>query len=255
MRIDRLASVRAVFFDLDDTLCAYWDAAKQGLLRTFDALPLPGLSTEQAVLEWAAAFREFCPTIKRSPWYERYLRNGRSTRAELMRRTLLRLGIEDPARAEELADRYGAERRAALALFPGALQVLSEVGARYPMGMITNGPADVQREEIRDLGLESLFQWILIEGELGYGKPDPRVFRLAERLSGRTPEEILFVGNSYRHDVRPAQAAGWRTVWVRRPSDVPPSADPSAKPEGKPEDAPDADAEIGELCELLPLLL
>ncbi|MCX7799129.1 MAG: HAD family hydrolase [Fimbriimonadales bacterium] len=254
MEIERFGRVRAVFFDLDDTLCGYWDAAKTGLRRTFEAMPLPGLGTEQALLEWAAAFREFCPTIKRSDWYALYLEKGRTTRAELMRRTLLRVGLDDPARAEELADRYGAERRAALALFPGTLDVLREVGARHPMGLITNGPADVQREEIRDLGLEPLFQWILIEGELGYGKPDPRVFRLAERLSGCAPEEILFVGNSYRHDVRPAQAAGWRTVWVRRPSDVPPSADPSAKPEGKPEGAPDADAEIGDLRELLTLL-
>lgn len=254
METERFARVRAVFFDLDDTLCGYWDAAKAGLRRTFEAMPLPGLSTEEAVLEWAAAFREFCPSLKRTEWYERYLIDGRSTRVELMRRTLLRVGVDDPARAEALADRYGAERRAALRLFLGTREVLEDLAARYPLGLITNGPADVQREEVSDLGLEPLFRWVLIEGELGFGKPDQRVFRLAEQASGLSGSELVFVGNSYRHDVRPALEAGWRTVWVRRPSDVPPSADPSAVPEGKPDGAPDADAVIGDLRELPSLL-
>lgn len=31
-----LSGVKAIYFDLDDTLCAYWDACKQGLRETFE---------------------------------------------------------------------------------------------------------------------------------------------------------------------------------------------------------------------------
>ena len=76
---------------------------------------------------------------------------------------------------------------------------------------------------------------MLIEGELKIGKPKPEVFQHAEAQCGYKGGEILFVGNSYRHDMAPAMAAGWRNAWVRRASDVPPSSketEPAPLPEG-----------------------
>jgi putative hydrolase of the HAD superfamily len=65
---------------------------------------------------------------------------------------------------------------------------------------------------------------------------------------------MLFVGNSYGHDVRPAIEVGWKTVWVRRPSDVPPSAGKAATPEEPPKDAPAPNAIVSDLATLKELL-
>lgn len=246
------SGVRAVFFDLDDTLCAYWQAAAGGLRATFERLRPKGLSVDEMIDCWARSFRKFSKTIKGSGWYEGYLKSGEATRIEQMRLTLLEAGIDDPTMAKELSDIYCFERDKALRLFPEAQEVLDDLSQKYPLGLITNGPADIQNQEIDSLGIRMKFKWILIEGEMGEGKPLLSVFRRAERLAGLMPQELLFVGNSLNHDIRPAIEAGWKTAWIRRPTDVPPSAKgESNTPEPVPDDgSPLPDLIIGSLNEV-----
>lgn len=232
------SSVRAVFFDLDDTLCAYWRAAADALRATFERIRPEGLSVDDMVSHWARAFRKFSKTIKASNWYEGYLKSGDATRLEQMRLTLLEAGVDDPTMAKQLSETYFVERDRALHLFPEAGAVIDKLSARFPLGLITNGPADIQNQEIDTLGIRMRFKWILIEGEMGEGKPLLSVFRRAEKLSGCEPEELLFVGNSLNHDMWPAKEAGWKTAWIRRPTDVPPSAQGETNsPEPIPNDA------------------
>ena len=82
------ADVKVVFFDLDDTLCAYWAAAKKGLRLAFEDHQEHGKKTDEMIGHWAEAFREFSPTIKDTHWYSKYLESGETTRVELMRRVL-----------------------------------------------------------------------------------------------------------------------------------------------------------------------
>lgn len=249
-----LSSVSYIFFDLDDTLCGYWDASKAALREAFEAHGPEGFSTDEHVQHWAAAFREFSPTLKQTGWYEGYLLKGEPTRTEQMRLTLKRMGIEDEELAMELSEAYAAARNSNLALFTDALNVLETLKPLYPMGLITNGPADIQRQEIATLGIERYFDNVYIEGEMGRGKPLPEVFEQIASEVGRQPHEILMVGNSYAHDVKPALRAGWFAIWVRRDSDVPPSYGNTAKPEERPADDPVPHATIGNLSELLELL-
>ncbi|MBL8060982.1 MAG: HAD family hydrolase [Chthonomonas sp.] len=245
--------VRAVFLDLDDTLCAYWDASKAALKETFENHAPTGVPTETMIAAWAEAFRKFSPDVKNEQWYPIYLKEGGVTRVEQMRLALLELGHDDPIRAKALGDSYGLLRDQNLKLFPEALEVLDALKAKFPLGVMTNGPADIQRQELQTLGIEHYFDVFLIEGELGFGKPDPRVYQsgfdqMAAKLPGLKPDEILMIGNSYRHDILGAMEAGWQTAWVRRPSDFAPSA---TEPETKPDEAPDPTYEIGDLRELL----
>ncbi|MCW5935793.1 MAG: HAD family hydrolase [Fimbriimonadaceae bacterium] len=227
------SKVRAVFFDLDDTLCAYWDAAKGGLRAALDEVPVPNVTKETLLKTWSEEFRRFASELKTSHWYEIYLSQGGVTRTQLMNEVLLSLGIDDPELAWRLSDSYGRERNARLRLFPESIEVLTVLQRAYPLGMITNGPADIQRQQIATLGINDYFSHILIEGEFGKGKPDIAVMRRAEEMAGVEPHEMLFVGNSYAHDMVPAMDCGWKTFWIRRNSDVAPSSRT-----GKPEEAP-----------------
>lgn len=248
-------NVKAVVFDLDDTLCAYWDASKAGLKRSFELHPVEGKSPEEMVLIWGDAYREFGPTIKTSEWYNDYLHRGEPTRTEQMRRTLAKVGIKSKEHAQQLSEAYARERNAALVLFEESLEVLTILKSRYPLGLLTNGPADIQRQEVDSLGIETYFSGIFIEGEMKKGKPFASVFRRVSSFFEAMPSEMLMVGNSYHHDIKPAIELGWQTAWVRRPSDVPPSLDPRfATPESRPDDGPVPDAEIGNLRELLAML-
>ncbi len=253
--VNQFGDVKAIYFDLDDTLCGYWDASKSGLRATFDRLSPEGYAPDEMISHWAASFREFAPTLKQTNWYQGYLLKGEPTRTEQMRLTLVRLGIEDLELAAMLSQAYMEERDRALALFPDAIEVLDKLKGRYPLGLITNGPADVQRQEIQTLGISDYFDHVFIEGEMGEGKPLQAVFDRAAKVVDCKPHELLMVGNSFGHDINAAINFGWHAVWIRRESDVPPSVNGvTEKPEPKPEGSPEPDATISELRELLPLL-
>lgn len=248
--VGSLGKIKVVYFDLDDTLCAYWDAAKKGLRHAFGEHPEHGASLDKLLEAWGDAFTEFVQTIGKTHWYQKYLLSGDLTRTELMRRTLERVGVYDEGLAQAMSDTYYVERHAALELFPESLEVLHALYGHYQLGLITNGPSDIQKQEIQTLNIGPYFQHIFIEGDMGYGKPDPRIFAMATDRAGARPSEVLFVGNSYRHDVVPAQIAGWKTVWIRRPSDVSPS-NKTGKPEELPEGATPPDMTITDLREIL----
>lgn len=246
-----LSGVRAVYFDLDDTLCAYWEASKFALFRAFERHGPPGFTPQEMIQHWATAFRGFGPTLKKTDWYPTYLKTGEPTRTEQMRLALLEVGVVDDARAKALGDYYAEERNRALRLFEDTEPVLKLLAARMPLGLITNGPADVQRQEIGSLGIEKYFKQVFIEGEIGEGKPLRAVFDRAAEAMGFQGPQLLFVGNSYHHDVLPALQAGWRAVWVRRSTDVPPSG---TAPEAMPPGAPAPDATINDLNDLLMMM-
>jgi len=242
----------AIFFDLDDTLCAYWDAAKAGLKSCFSEVLTDGVTPQQLHHAWVLEFRKFCPHLKNFGWYERYLADGGSSRTELMRLTLQSLGIDSPSLAERLSASYYAHRHSNLKLFPESLEVLDQLSQCSSLGLITNGPADVQNLQIDLLRIRGYFKWIFVEGELGFGKPDPRVLERAERSAGSSGPQLLMVGNSYRSDILAAIEKGWDTFWVRRDSDVPPSAgEDNVRPEELPENHPRPTFEYSNLLPLL----
>ncbi|MCQ2558307.1 MAG: HAD family hydrolase [Oscillospiraceae bacterium] len=85
-------------------------------------------------------------------------------------------------------------------------------------GIITNGPSIKQRIKVNSLGLERWFrpEMILISGEVGYDKPDERLFRFAQERCGEAAADIIYVGDSMHHDIAPAHSMGWKTLWFNR---------------------------------------
>ncbi len=193
---------RLLLFDLDDTLCDYAAARTLRLRRAFaPALDhVPDLDLDRVIEDSIAVHP-----------------HGTDHFAEL----LLRHGVVDPAVAEAAADWYRTNRFHGLALFDDAvatLQVLrnSVQGFKRRIGLVTNGPAEVQRAKIALLEVEPLVDFVLVSGEFGAWKPDPAIFAEALRLGGAPAAEAVFVGDSAEHDIAGARAAGIRTIWVNR---------------------------------------
>jgi HAD superfamily hydrolase (TIGR01549 family) len=186
-----------VLFDLDDTLCDHYTSLRlrlrfafEGAVDGFDAVDL------EEMVEAAA----------------RQSVTGTSHFAEL----LLQRGIEDPARAELAIERYVSDRFRGLALFEESREVIATIIRHTRVGMITNGPSQIQRDKIRLLEIGDLFPIILVSEEEGVWKPDPIIFTRALARAGVTPREALYVGDSPEHDVAGSQAAGLSSVWINR---------------------------------------
>jgi putative hydrolase of the HAD superfamily len=62
--------------------------------------------------------------------------------------------------------------------------------------------------------LDGLFDLILIEGEVGFGKPDPRIYERALDALGVQPSETWMVGDNLEWDVLQPQKLGIYGIWI-----------------------------------------
>ena len=94
--------------------------------------------------------------------------------------------------------------------------------AGLPWGIVTNGDSTNQRAKCREAGLEALMPFVIVSGDQGYAKPDPRIYQEALTALGMTePEGVLFVGDNPVTDIDGARAFGMRTAWVSRGREFP----------------------------------
>ena len=201
--------IRAVTFDLDDTL---WDvepaiARAERDLRAWLEANCPDMA---ARYDRDALFRIRGEIIASEP----HLRHDVSElRVQVLKSALLRAGHEKKE-AERLAragfDVFLASRHS-VEYYEHAERVLRTLGQRYVIGALTNGNADVRRLEIGPL-----FQFAIQAGEVGSSKPEPVMFEEAMRRTRLRPHEIVHVGDHLENDVAAAKRLGWYTVWVNR---------------------------------------
>jgi putative hydrolase of the HAD superfamily len=84
----------------------------------------------------------------------------------------------------------------------------------HRLALLTNGAAVAQRRKITRFELADLFDSILVEGELGFGKPDERVYARALSALDVKPSEAWMVGDNLEWDVAAPQRLGLRGVWI-----------------------------------------
>ena len=98
----------------------------------------------------------------------------------------------------------------------GAESLLRCLQARkHPMAVVTNGSKS-QRDKIEALEASRYFEAVLISGEVGIAKPDPRIFRQALSRLNAAPGRSVFVGDSLEHDIAGAGNAGMMTVYIKK---------------------------------------
>lgn len=142
----------------------------------------------------------------------------------IIHRSLKRLGHNLPALARSAAISYREMRKNRIQIFPGAIETLvglNQFGLR--LGLITNGNGAVQRAKVDRFGLADYFHNVLIEGEFGCGKPDPRVYQASMRALGSRPSNTWIVGDNLEWEVGVPQQLGLTAIWVNRSGDGPPS--------------------------------
>jgi len=204
----------ALLIDLDDTVIDYGGST---------------VPSWRAVCEWAAIQ---APEVKVDAlyaaidrvrgWYwsdpERHRQGRADLRAasrRIVQQALDELGCDRAGLAQVIAERYRDLRDESVHLFPGAVDTLEQLRARgLRLGLVTNGTGVDQRAKIERFDLARHFDHILIEGEFGCGKPDPRVYGAAMDALSARPEGTWFVGDNLEWDVAAPQRLGLWGIWV-----------------------------------------
>lgn len=232
--------IKAIFFDLDDTLL--WD--KKSVKLAFQATcklaqiryNVDPDKLEKAVREAAThlytsndtypftqmiginpfeglwgefndrdeqfrALHDFVPSYRKNAWT-----NG-----------LKRLGIDDPEFGHELGETFPKERKKVPILYDDVIPVLDELKKNYRLLLLTNGSPELQQTKLTlTPELNPYFEHVVISGNYGKGKPDPGIFQYALSLMSLEAKEVIMVGDNLNTDILGANRAGVRSVWINR---------------------------------------
>jgi len=93
------------------------------------------------------------------------------------------------------------------------LDVLNDLSPHYKLGVISDAQSAWCLPELRAVGIDGYFDAIIVSGDYGYRKPDPRLFKAALTTLGVAPENVLFVGNDMFRDVYAAKQQGIKAVF------------------------------------------
>ncbi|MFR9729699.1 HAD family hydrolase [Saccharopolyspora sp. MS10] len=196
--------IKAVCLDIDDTLLDNAASSRLGLRALIGndaAWPVWRHTTEEHYARYVAGELDF----------ERMCR-------ERTRAFFAAFGerlTEEEAAARE--DYRMTAMQAAWRLFDDALPCLEWMRASgLQLAVITNAPGAYQRLKISRTGLAGSFDSMLISGELGVAKPDPRIFHAACAALDAAPHEVVHVGDRLDTDALGATDAGLHGVWLNR---------------------------------------
>lgn len=204
------AVIRAVLFDLDDTLMDHQAAADRAVVHWAASMGLTG-DPEELAARWTSVSNRH---------YSRYQRRELSVQEQQrarVREFLPHVDLRADPDAQAAFDAYVTLYRSAWTAFPDAGPALRRArAAGLRVGVLTNGEDAVQRAKAARGRLDGLVDAFVASSTLPWSKPDARAFHAACELLGSEPEGTLMVGDSLPVDVLGARAAGLPALLVDR---------------------------------------
>jgi HAD superfamily hydrolase (TIGR01509 family) len=212
--------LRAVLFDLDDTLFDHRHCAREALSAVhqshmcFSAIPFDDFVRAHADHLESLHLQVLAGTLDLD-----------AAREERFRR-LFQLAGTDGAGAAAAAAFYRERYIAARRPIPGAPALLAGLRADARIAVISNNLLAEQREKMRQCGLDRHVDVLVVSEEVGKSKPDPAIFGVAlDRLEVEA-SDALMIGDSWAADIEGARAAGIAAIWFN-PGGLP-APDPTA---------------------------
>jgi putative hydrolase of the HAD superfamily len=204
-----MAALRAILFDIDDTLCATTEFALRARRNAVRAMIDAGLEhdEEKVVAELDEVIREFSSNYEHH-FDKLLLRLGHGHETHLNRALVVAAGVAA----------YHDTKFSELKPFPGVRELFGELkGLGVKLGVITHGLAVKQAEKLIRLGLVPYLDpdAIFISDQIGISKPNPKLYQVALNELRLDPGEVMYVGDNPASDIAPPASLGMITVWAR----------------------------------------
>lgn len=185
------SEIKAIIFDLDDTLYCEKDYVRSGYRAVAKELP----KIENAYGKLWSAFEEGHAAIDK---------------------VLSDEGVFTPELKERCVSVYRSHIPE-IKLCEGVAEMLAALRAKgIKLGIITDGRPEGQRNKIMALGLENMVDEIIVTDELGgaiFRKPCDISFRIMQRKMGVPFESMVYVGDNLTKDFIAPKQLGIRAIW------------------------------------------
>jgi len=99
--------------------------------------------------------------------------------------------------------------------YPETKEIIKRLSSRYGLGVIANQPREAA-QFLNKLGLSEYLDVVVLCSQVGFAKPDSRIFLHALEEAKCKPERAMMVGDRLDNDIAPAKSVGMLTTHVKR---------------------------------------
>ncbi|HCH5331266.1 TPA: HAD-IA family hydrolase [Vibrio parahaemolyticus] len=208
--------LKAIFFDMDETLCGTSQADKAAgqKFAAWIQQTYPQVSDPQAFLQryLQGVYKKLNAEF---PQLVALLPDENAFRCGLIQTILAEDGIHiDAEQAQQAQHYFDSARMGAFTFFPGVEEMLMDLRKHYKLVVITNGPIFSQHPKLKATQMDEWVDHIIVGGEEPEEKPAASIFQKALNLVDVKPEEALHIGDSLAADIAGANNMGILSVWV-----------------------------------------
>lgn len=205
-----------LLFDADGTIFDFDAASKLALENTFAFAGIPHTP------ETVGLYKR----VNHACWeeFERGEISATTLRPERFRRLLNELDYNgDPM---QIGTQYAQYLSEGTHILDGAFDMLNAVHGKSDLLLITNGLKEVQRPRFAATNMSYYFPHVVISDEVGFAKPDPRIFDICfEKMGNPAKSDVLIIGDGLTSDMRGGIDYGIDTCWINlkgksRPADM-----------------------------------
>ncbi|GGX74330.1 HAD family hydrolase [Saccharospirillum salsuginis] len=202
------SSIKAIYFDLDNTLVHRQQSIQQYCRRfmtEFDSALEPVSSDKVLATVTAADNGGYRPDDAPYPTVMEMVAHALSE--ELTWKVTV-----DPG---AIVDHWCEHLPKQSVPMPGAEDVIKHLKANgYFVGIISNGRQESRESTLEAMPFKGDIEQLVASGGVGIKKPDARLFHLALEEAGWRPEECVYVGDHPRNDYLGARDAGLTAIWL-----------------------------------------
>jgi putative hydrolase of the HAD superfamily len=99
-------------------------------------------------------------------------------------------------------------------LLEGTIDLLDYLRDKYTLHIVTNGFPEVQHIKMANTGLRPYFQELFISEEIGYNKPDKKIFEHIFGKLNTTAADCIMIGDSWEADIIGAMNVGMDYIHI-----------------------------------------
>lgn len=214
--------LKAIFLDMDETLCATSEADKYAAsqLKLYITEQYPQLDADVFLTRYiAGVYKKLNAELPQLiPLLTDELTFRQNLIVVLFQEQGVTLPMDDAVRIQACFDE---SRMSGFDFFPGMKEALVALRKTHKLVVITNGPVFSQHPKLAATAMQEYVDHIIVGGEEPEEKPALSIFEKALRLAGCKAEEAIHMGDSLAADIVGANNAGIKSVWVdtQKPSD------------------------------------
>lgn len=213
--------LKALFLDMDETLCDTQSANRQAtrmMAQELDARFGSKCDADAVAAAYVSGIYRNWSDSQRARYLPIVEQRGEAAfRAQLLRDLLAGQGVPEVSEqaVQALLAKFDRDRLDAFRFYPGIMEFLTEARKLFTLVVITNGPEFSQVPKVAAVNLAEHVDHIIIGGQEPEQKPARSIFEKALRLANCEAHEAIHVGDSLATDIAGARASGITAVWIQ----------------------------------------